>query len=209
MNYTDLVTQIQDIAEDSFTTAQVNHFIDQAEQKIYNTVHFPDLRRNVTGAATASDKYMQAPSDLLWLLSMAVIDGSGAYHYLINKDVNFIQEAYPDPTATGQPKHYALFTDEYFILGPTPDSNYTMELHYGYYPESIVTATNTWLGDNFDSALLNGALLEAARFQQQEADIVAMYEKMYEHAITLLKNTADGKMRQDFYRSGQTKVPVA
>ena len=130
------------------------------------------------------------------------------YSYLLNKDVNFIQEAYPDPTVTGVPKHYALFSDEFFILGPTPSTNLSMELHYGYYPESIVTATNTWLGDNFDSALLNGALIEAIRFQKGEEDMIAMYEKMYQHAVMLLKNTADGKQRQDVYRSGQVKVPV-
>ena len=208
MNYTDLVSRIGDLAEDDFTTAQVNHFIQQAEQKIYHTVQFPDMRRNVTGSATASDRYLQTPSDFLWILSIAVVDGSGDYNYLINKDVNFILEAYPNPSTTGEPKHYALFSDEFFILGPTPDSNYTMELHYGYEPESIVTATNTWLGDNFDSALLNGAMLEALRFQKTEPDIIEMYEKAYEHAMVLLKSTADGKLRQDMYRSGQTKVPV-
>lgn len=205
MNYSELVTQIQDIAEDSFTTDQVNHFIQQAEQKIYHTVHFPDMRKNCTATTTTDDPYLEIPSGFLWPISFAVID-SGVYYFLLNKDVNYIREAYPSPTATGRPEHYALFTDEHFILGPTPDAAYTMELHYGYQPESIVTATNTWLGDNFDSALLNGALIEAIRFQKGDEDMVALYEKMYEHAITLLKNTADGKLRQDMYRSGQYKV---
>jgi hypothetical protein len=209
VNYSDLVTRIEDIVEDDFTTDQVNHFIQQAEQKIYHTVHFPDMRKNTTGACTINDPYVQTPSDFLWILSFAVIDGSGNQHYLLNKDVNFIREAYPDSTATGLPKYYGVFTDEYFLIGPTPDASYSMQLHYGYEPESIVTATNTWLGDNFDSALLNGALVEAARFMKEEEDVVALYEKMYQHAIMLLKNTADGKMRQDFYRSGQVKVPVA
>ena len=208
MDYTSLTGNITDICEDSFTAAQLAMFVQQAEQKIYNTVQFPDLRRNVTGTATLGDKYLQAPSDLIWLLSLAAVNASGVYSYLLNKDVNFIQEAYPDPTVTGVPKHYALFSDEFFILGPTPSTNLSMELHYGYYPESIVTATNTWLGDNFDSALLNGALIEAIRFQKGEEDMIAMYEKMYQHAVMLLKNTADGKQRQDVYRSGQVKVPV-
>ena len=208
MNYTDLVTNIQDIAEDSFTTEQVNHFIAQAEQKIYHTVQFPDMRKNCTATTTISDPYLEIPTGFLWALSLALIDANGDYHYLLNKDVNFIREAYPNPTTISEPKHYGIFDASYFILGPTPDAAYTMELHYGHHPESIVTATNTWLGDNFDSALLNGALIEAIRFQKGEEDVVALYEKMYQHAIMLLKNTADGKLRQDMYRSGQLKVPV-
>lgn len=208
MNYADLVSRIEEIVEDDFTTAQVNHFIKQAEQKIYHTVQFPDMRKNTTGTCSSGDRYLQAPTDMLWVLSFAVVDGSGEYHYMLNKDVNFIHEAYPTPTSTGLPKHYAVFSDEYFLLGPTPNAAYTMQLHYGYEPESIVTAGTTWLGDNFDSALLNGALVEAIRFQKGEPDMVAMYEKMYQHSILLLKNTADGKMRQDMYRSGQPKVQV-
>jgi hypothetical protein len=188
MNYTELKANIQDICETTFTDDQLAMFTQQAEQKIYNTVQIPALRKNVTGTLTSSNKYLSTPSDFLWSYSLAVVDGSGVYHFLLNKDVNFMREAYPNPTVTGLPKHYAYFDDNTFIVGPTPDSGYASELHYGYYPQSIVTAGTTWLGDEFDSALLNGALLEAIRFMKGEPDIVAMYEKMYLQAITLLKN---------------------
>ena len=209
MNYTELKTNIEDICENSFTDDQLAMFTQQAEQKIYNTVQIPALRRNVTGNVTSGNKYMSTPSDFLYSYSLAVVDGSGNYTYLLNKDVNFIREAYPDPSSTGLPKHYAYFDDNSFILGPTPDSSYEMELHYGYYPESIVTAGTTWLGDEFDSALLNGALIEAIRFMKGEQDVVAMYEKLYVQAIGLLKNLGDGKLREDTYRSGQVRNPVS
>ena len=209
MNYTELKTNIEDICENSFTEDQLAMFTQQAEQKIYNTVQIPALRRNVTGTLTASNKYLSSPGDFLYSYSLAVIDGSGVYHYLLNKDVNFMREAYPNPTSEGLPKHYAFFDDNSFILGPTPDNSYTMELHYGYYPQSIVTAGTTWLGDEFDSALLNGALIEAIRFMKGEPDIVAMYEKMYLQSVTLLKALGDGKLREDAYRSGQFRVPVS
>lgn len=209
MNYTELKANIEDICENSFTEDQLAMFTQQAEQKIYNTVQIPALRKNVTGNLTSGVKYLSMPSDFLYSYSLAVIDGSGDYTYLLNKDVNFIREAYPGPTATGLPKHYAYFDDGSFILGPTPDSSYDMELHYGYYPESIVTAGTTWLGDEFDSALLNGALIEAIRFMKGEQDMVAMYEKLYVQAIGLLKNLGDGKLREDTYRSGQVRNPVS
>jgi len=209
MNYTELKTNIEDICENSFTEDQLAMFTQQAEQKIYNTVQIPALRKNVTGTLTASNKYLSSPGDFLYSYSLAVIDGSGVYHYLLNKDVNFMREAYPNPTSEGLPKHYAYFDDDTIILGPTPDSAYTMELHYGYYPQSIVTANNTWLGDEFDSALLNGALIEAIRFMKGEPDIVATYEKMYLQSVTLLKALGDGKLREDAYRSGQFRVPVS
>ena len=192
MNYTSLKTNIEDICETSFTDDQLAMFTEQAEQKIYNTVQIPALRKNVTGTLTASNKYLGTPSDFLWSYSLAVVDGSGNYNFLLNKDVNFIREAYPSQTATGLPKHYAYFDDNSFILGPTPDSAYTMELHYGYYPETIVTAGTTWLGDEFDSALLNGALVEAIRFMKGEPDLVSLYETLYVQAIKLIKNLADG-----------------
>jgi len=209
MNYTELKTNIEDICENSFTEDQLAMFTQQAEQKIYNTVQIPALRRNVTGNVSADNKYLSTPSDFLYSYSLAVIDGSGNYTYLLNKDVNFIREAYPGPSATGLPKHYAYFDDNSFLLGPTPDAAYEMELHYGYYPESIVTAGTTWLGDEFDSALLNGALIEAIRFMKGEQDVVAMYEKLYVQAIGLLKNLGDGKLREDTYRSGQVRNPVS
>ena len=208
MNYTELKTNIEDICEMSFTDDQLAMFTKQAEQGIYNSVQIPDLRKNVTGTLTSGNKYLGAPSDFLWSYSLAVVDGSGAYHYLLNKDVNFMREAYPTPTSTALPKHYAFFDADSFILGPTPDSNYTMELHYGYYPESIVTAGTTWLGDEFDSALLNGALVQAIRFMKGEADMVQLYQQLYLQAMTLLKNLGDGKLCEDTYRSGQVKTPV-
>jgi hypothetical protein len=209
MNYTELKANIEDICENSFTDAQLAMFTQQAEQKIFNTVQIPALRKNQTGNLTAANKYLATPSDFLWNYSLAAIDGDGAYHFLINKDVNFIREAYPTPTSTGLPKHYAYFDDDTFIVGPTPDANYSVEIHYGYYPESIVTAGTTWLGDDFDSALLNGALVEAIRFMKGEPDIIANYEKLYVQAIALLKNLGDGKLREDAYRSGQVRNPVS
>jgi hypothetical protein len=209
MNYTELKTNIEDICENSFTDDQLAMFTQQAEQKIYNSVQIPALRKNVTGTLTASNKYLSTPSDFLWSYSLAVVDASGVYHFLLNKDVNFMREAYPTPTDTGLPKHYAYFDDNTFIVGPTPDAGYTSELHYGYYPQSIVTAGTTWLGEEFDSALLNGALIEAIRFMKGEPDIVAMYEKMYLQSITLLKSLGDGKLREDAYRSGQFRIPVS
>lgn len=208
MNYTDLKTNIQDICETSFTDDQLAMFTQQAEQIIYNTVQIPALRRNMTGVTTSGNKYLATPSDFLYSYSLAVVDGNGAYHFLINKDVNFIREAYPTPTATGLPKHYAYFDDDTFILGPTPDAAYTAELHYGYYPESIVTAGTTWLGDEFDTALLNGALIQAIRFMKGEQDMIAVYERLYVQALQLLKNLGDGKLREDTYRSGQVRNKV-
>jgi hypothetical protein len=205
MNYTELKTNIEDICESSFTDAQLAMFTEQAEQKIYSTVQIPALRRNVTGSVTTNNKYLTAPTDFLYTYSLALVDSDGAYHYLINKDVNFIREAYPTPTSVGLPKHYAYFDDDSFILGPTPDSNYTAELHYGYY----VTAGTTWLGDEFDSALLNGALVEAIRFLKGEPDMVQTYDKMFVQSLGLLKNLGEGKLREDAYRSGQFRVPVS
>ncbi len=208
MNYSALTTNIEDICETSFTAAQFAMFTEQAEQKIYNTVQFPALRKNSTGTLTADNTYLDIPTDFLWSYSLAVVDSAGNYEYLINKDVNFIREAYPKVTSTGLPKHYAYFNNDAFIVGPTPDSAYAVELHYGYYPESIVTATNTWLGDDFDSALLNGALVEAIRFMKGEPDMVQLYQSMYMQAMTLLQNLADGKLREDAYRDGQYKFSV-
>ena len=209
MNYTELKTNIQDICENTFTDDQLAMFTEQAEQKIYNSVQIPELRRNQTGNVTSGNKYLIYPTDMLYVFSLALTDNDGNFQYLLDKDVNFVREAYPNPSTTGLPKYYAFFDDTAFILGPTPDSNYVAELHYGYYPESIVTAGTTWLGDEFDSALLNGALIEAIRFLKGEPDMVALYEKLYTQAIVLLKNLGDGKMRQDAYRSGQVRKEVS
>lgn len=209
MNYTNLKANIQDICENTFTDDQLALFTDQAEQKIYNTVQIPALRRNVSGALTSGNKYLSTPTDFLYTYSLAVLDSSSVHTFLINKDVNFIREAYPNPATTGVPVHYAYFDEDSFIVGPTPNAALNVELHYGYYPESIVTAGTTWLGDEFDSALLNGALLEAIRFLKGEQDMVANYEKLYVHAIGLLKNLGDGKLREDAYRAGQYRQAVS
>jgi hypothetical protein len=216
MNYTELKTQINDICENNFADASLDMFTRQAEQKIYNSVQIANLRKNVTGSLTASNKYLQCPTDFLSVYSLAIYPAAGGdYLYLLNKDVNFIRDAYPNPTSTGKPKHYAIFGPQSndvneltFIVGPTPDAAYGAELHYYYYPESIVTAGTTWLGDNFDSALLNGALVEALRYMKGEAADTAVYDKLYLQALTLLKNLGDGKQRMDAYRDGQYRMPV-
>jgi hypothetical protein len=217
MNYAELKINIADICENEFTEEQYALFAQQAEQKIYNTVQLANLRKNVTGTLTANNKYLAAPDDFLSVYSLAIYPAAGGnYEYLLDKDVNFIRQAYPNPTTTGKPKHYAIFGPQSndvneltFILGPTPDATYAAELHYYYYPESIVTAGETWLGENFDSALLNGALVEAIRFMKGEADMVKLYQDMYIQAIALLKNLGDGKQRTDTYRDGQTRVKVS
>jgi hypothetical protein len=278
MTYTELVQFVCDICENTFPTDDMNMFIKQAEQKIYNTVQIPSLRKNVTGTLTTNNKYLSTPTDFLSVYSLALylsasttatgvsgeltiavssaanlevgqsVSGTGIgtgaavrrisgttiyltvpnsgtvsgtvtfqgdYKYLLNKDVNFIREAYKNPNFTGEPEHYALFgpnsvfpNELTIILGPTPDQQYYAELHYYYYPESIVTAGQTWLGDNFDSALLNGTLIEAIRYMKGEADMVAMYQSMYDRAMVLLKQLGDGKQRQDAYRDGQIRVQV-
>jgi len=206
VNYTELKTNIQDICEQTFTDEQLAMFTEQAEQGIYNSVQIPALRKNQTGNLTNGNKYLVYPADFLYPFSLAVIDAAGDYTYLLNKDVNFVREAYPNPTSTGIPVHYGLFDDTAFIIGPTPDASYGVELHYGYYPQSIVIAGTTWLGDEFDSALLNGALVQAIRFMKGDQEMVQLYTKMYVDAMTLLKNLGDGKMREDMYRSGQLRI---
>ena len=208
MNYAELVAEINSYTENQFQTADINTFIEQAEQRIYNSVQLPALRKNVTGNVTANNKYLSSPSDWLATFSLAVIDGSGNYTYLLDKDVNFIREAYPSGTTTGLPIYYALFDQNTFILGPTPDSAYSMELHYYYYPTSIVVAGTSWLGDNFDSTLLYGSLLEAYTYMKGEADVLANYKARYDEAMSLLKQLGDGKNRRDAYRNGQVRVPV-
>jgi len=217
VNYTALVTAVSDYTENTFPTADMNTFIEQAEQRIYNSVQFPSIRKNMTGTITSGNKYLSAPNDFLAVYSLAVISG-GEYEYLLNKDVNFIRQSYPSPTDTAIPKYYALFgptvvssviTNELsFILGPTPDATYTVELHYYYYPESIVTASTTWLGDNFDSVLLYGTLVEAITYMKGEADMVALYNQKYMEALGLAKRLGDGMERQDAYRSGQFRQAV-
>ena len=219
MNYAALVSAVSSYTENTFPTTDMNLFITQAEKRIYNTVQIPALRKNVTGVTTASNKYLACPDDFLSSYSLAAIDPvTGAYTFLLNKDVNFIREAYPKPTSTGSPKFYALFgpavassvitTELTFLIGPTPDAVYSMELHYYYYPESIVTASTTWLGDNYDPALLYGTLVEAYTYMKGEQDMVVLYNTKLGEALTQLKRLGDGLERQDAYRSGQARVPV-
>ena len=221
MNYAALVVAISDYTENTFQTVNVNLFITQAEQRIYNTVQFPSLRKNVTGTLTASNKYLACPDDFLAPYSLAIFPlGGGDYSYLLNKDVNFMREAYPNPTSTGVPKYYALFgptvtgstiTNELsIILGPTPSVTYSAELHYYYYPESITVAASgqTWLGDNFDSVLLYGSLVEAYTYMKGEPDMMALYQGKYQEALMLAKRLGDGMERQDAYRSGQYRQAV-
>jgi len=208
VNYSELTQNIEDICVQTFTADQLAMFTQQAEQKIYTTVELPAFRKNQTGSLTSGNKYLTMPTGMLYVYSLAVIDADGDYEFLLNKDVNFIREAYPGPNDTGKPKHYAVFDQNTFILGPTPNANYNSGIHFSYYPESIVTAGTTWLGDEFDSALLNGALVEAIRFQKGEPDMVALYEKLYVQALTLLIQVGDGKLRGDAYRDGQIKRKI-
>ena len=217
MNYTQLSNAIQAYTENTEANfiAEIPVFVQQAEQRIYNTVQFPSLRKNVTGTTSTNNKYLSCPGDFLATYSMAVIDGTGAYEYLLNKDVNFIRQAYPLPTETGLPRYYGIFgpatanSDELtFILGPTPDAVYGVELHYYYYPESITTASTSWLGDNFDSVLLYGSLVEAYTYMKGEADMLQLYNTKYQEALMLAKRLGDGMERQDAYRSGQFRQAV-
>jgi hypothetical protein len=201
-------------------TNQINFFIAQAEERIYNTVQIPPLRKNVTGVTSSGNKYLSCPIDFMSVFSMAVIDGDGNYEYLLNKDVNFIRAAYPNPASTGLPQYYALFgptvaagniTDELsFILGPTPDNLYNVELHYYAYPESITVAADgrTWLGDNYSPVLLYGTMLEAYIFLKGEQDMMAAYEKKFMDAIAQLNRLGTGLERNDAYRVGQASIKV-
>jgi hypothetical protein len=232
MNYTQLFTTVKNYCENEFPSTtftgtdnstvvitppsdQINTFIQQAETRIYNSVQIPALRRNVTGNCTASTPYLNCPTDFLSSYSLAIIDSAGNYNYALNKDVNFIREAYPTPSSTGLPKYYALFgsvtgnvNNLTFMLGPTPNAAYSAELHYFYYPQTIVTAGTTWLGNNYDPVLLYGSLVEAATFMKAEQDLVALYNQKYTEAMGELKRLGDGLERQDAYRSGQVRVKV-
>ena len=218
MNYTELSSAIQAYTENTETNfvAEIPVFVQQAEQRIYNSVQFPSIRKNVTGTTTINNKYLQCPTDFLATYSLAVIDAAGAYEYLLNKDVNFIRQAYPTPADTGTPKYYALFgprsdnaAELTFILGPTPDAAYSSELHYYFYPPSITVFPYTsWLGDNFDTVLLYASLVEAYTYMKGEPDMMALYNGKYQEALALAKRLGDGLERGDAYRDGQTKIRV-
>jgi hypothetical protein len=217
MNYTQLKAAIIAYTEnqDAAFEAEVPVFVQQTEQRVYNSVQFPSLRKNVTGTTTLNNKYLACPNDFLAPYSLAVIDATGAYEYLLNKDVNFIRQAYPTPNSTGLPKYYALFGTQTndpnelsFILGPTPSASFGVELHYFYYPESIVDAGTSWLGDNFDSVLLYGSLIEAYTYMKGEQDMLTLYNQKFMEALALAKRLGDGMERQDAYRSGQFRQKV-
>lgn len=219
MDYATLVSTIQAYVENDFPTSpgtggltsteQIDTFIQQAEQRIYNSVQLLDLRKNVVGNTAAANKYLTVPTDWLANFSVAVIDPvTGEYEYMLNKDVNYIREAFPFPTTTGKPTHYAMFDQNSYILGPTPDAVYQIELHYFYYPPSIVTAGTSWLGDNFDAVLLYGSILEAYTFMKGEQDVMAQYQNRYGEALAMIKQFGEGKNRQDMYRTPQVRYPV-
>ena len=199
--------------ESSFV-ANIPNFVQVAEERVLNSIQLPATRVNVTGTMTAGNKYFTLPSNWLSTFSLAVINpnnilGNTSQLYLLDKDVNFIRQSYPDPTYQGTPQYYAIFDGNTMILGPTPDQNYAAELHYFAYPTSIVTAGNSWLGDNFGEILLYGSLREAYVYLKGEADLIQQYDARYQEALALLKQLGDGKDRQDAYRSGQVRVKVS
>jgi hypothetical protein len=217
MNYTQLNQAIQEYCQSTEASfvANIPTFIKQAEKRIYNTIQFPALKKNVIGTTTINNKYLSCPDDFLSVFSLAVIKPDGSYEFLLNKDVNFIRESFPTPTDTGIPTYYALFGPQFgletelsFILGPTPDAAYSVELHYFFYPTSIVDGGTSWLGDNFDNVLLYGSLVEAYTYLKGEPELMTQYENKYKEAILLGKRLGDGLEKQDAYRSGQVRVPV-
>ncbi len=218
MNYTELVSTIKAYAENDFpdtegaggltSDEQIDTFIRQAEQRVFNSVQLLDFRKTDTLTCTPSARLLSTPTDWLSNYSIAVIDADGAYEFLLEKDVSFIREAFPSPADTGKPTHYAYYDSDQFLLGPTPDDDYSVELNYFFYPESIVDAGTSWLGDNFDQVLLYGSLLEAAAFMKSEEDVTAVYSGRYAEALSLLKQLGDGKNRTDTYRTGQIRLPV-
>jgi len=226
MNYTQLFETIKSYVENDFPdlgwtdedgtgtvtmtgTEQINTFIQQAEQRVYNTVQLPAFRKNVLGNVTTGNKYLATPPDWLATFSLAVIHPvTEEQTFLLNKDVEYIRECYPPPDVLDTPQYYAIFDSNTFILGPTPDADYDMELHYFAYPTSIVSAGTSWLGNNFDEVLLYGTLIEAYTFMKGEPDVIQNYQKRYDEAILLLKQLGEGKDRQDTYRTLQTRIPV-
>lgn len=211
MNYATLETLIQDYCEstESSFVSNIPTFVQLAEERIYNTVQIPAIRKNQIGTLTPNNKYLSLPADWLATFSLAVIDpATNAQAFLLDKDVNFIRQSFPDPDDTGSPEYYAIFDKNTLILGPTPDSNYQVEMHYYYYPESIVTAGTSWLGDNFETVLLYGSLREAYTYLKGEADMMQYYEQKYQESLALLTRLGDGLNRRDAYRSGQARVPV-
>jgi hypothetical protein len=211
MNYAQLSQSIQDYVQSTETSfvANIPNFVQLAEERIYNSVQIPALRQNSTATMTIGNKYMALPSDWLSTFSLAVFNPTNnEYTYLLNKDVNFIRGSYPDADDMGRPQYYAIWDDSTMLLGPAPDLAYTAELHYYYYPPSIVNVGNSWLGTNFETVLLYGALREAYIYLKGEQDMMNYYEQKYQESLMLLKRLGDGLDRQDAYRSGQVRIPV-
>jgi hypothetical protein len=220
VNYVELSAAIQDYTQNYEQTfvANIPVFVTQTEERIYNTVQLPPLRKNVTGLIQTGNKYLAAPQDFLSVFSLALIDGDGNFEYLLNKDVNFLRAAYPNPADTGTPKYYAIFGPEVvnrtptnelsLIVAPTPDVSYDVELHYYYYPQSITTLGTSWLGDNYSPALLYGALVEAYIFMKGEQDMMAYYDKKFQDALGQLNRLGTGLERGDAYRDGQARIKV-
>jgi len=211
MTYSQLVDAIKSYTQnyDSDFVSNIDTFITQAEERIYNIVQLPAQRRNVTGQTTANNKYLALPSDWLSNYSIAVVDNTtGEYEYLLNKDVNFIRQTFPFPLVSGKPKYYAIFDQNTFILGPTPNAVYTMEMHYNAYPASIVAAGTSWLGDNYETVLLYGSLVQAYVFMKGDGDVLQMYQGNFNEALGQIKRLGDGLDRQDAYRSGQVRIQV-
>jgi hypothetical protein len=210
MNYTQLVQSIQDYTQNEETSfvSNIPNFVQQAEERINRSIMLPELRKNATASTTKDNKYLARPSDFLAVFSLAVIDGDGDYTYLLDKDVNFIREAYPSASTTGLPLYYSQFdgdstgTEGNFILGPTPDANYDVELHYYYDPESIVTAETSWYGTNAEAALLYGSLIEAYTYMKGENDLVGLYTQRYNEAMGQLTGV-DIRSDRDDYREGK------
>jgi len=210
MNYSELTQAIQDYCENDETTfvSNIPVFVRQAEERINRAVQIPDLRRNVTGSLTASNRFLAQPSDFLSVFSLAVVDGDGDYEFLLPKDVNFIREAFPSQSTEAKPQYYGIFDDDTFILAPTPDDSYTVQLHYYYDPPSIVSAGTSWLGDNAETALLYGSLIEAYTFMKGETDLINLYTARYNEAIAQLFNLGEGRNRMDSYRDGEPRARV-
>jgi len=210
MNYTELVQAVKDYTENEETTfvSQIPTFVKQAEERIHRAVLSPELRKNVTGTMTSGNRFLATPTDFLSAFSIAVVDGDGDYEFLLHKDVNFVREAYPSNTTQAKPVYYSVFDEDAFILGPTPDTGYTVQIHYYYKPESIVTASTTWLGDNGSSALLYGTLLEAYTFMKGEPDLINLYGQRYGEAVGQLMILGEGRNRRDSYRNGEPLVKV-
>jgi hypothetical protein len=216
MTYTQLQTAVQDYVENSFSATDFATMVRLAEQKIFNATQAPITRKNSVIPLVIGTSTISLPTDFLSAFSVAVVLATGDWEYLLNKDVNFLRSAYPDPTDTGTPRYYALYGTQgnplvqTLELAPTPGATLNLQVAYNAYPESITTAVSgrSWLGDNYESVLFNAVLVETARFMKQEPDIIAMYDKEFQQSLALVKMLFDGKNRQDSYRSGQPKTQV-